>query len=88
MGLDVGSEESPEVKLGLMIKNAKVIKAVRLLEPLVEDLKKLTVDDSNTDRDLGFYKDVKDIMIKCSARYSGQLSRIRKERRGHNLLRL
>ena len=46
MGVNVGSEESPEVKLGLMIKNAKVIKAVRLLEPLVEDLKKLTVDES------------------------------------------
>ena len=65
MGLEVAGGTSTVKKLELMVKNAEVIKAVRLLEPLVEDLKKVSLDESTSDRNVGVYKDVKELMKKC-----------------------
>ena len=49
MGLVVNSELDTVQKLNLLLKNAEVVNAVKVLEPLVKDLKKITQNDSRVE---------------------------------------
>ena len=64
MGLKVASNIDTVQKLELLMKNADVIKAVQVLEPLVKDLKNLTGEE-NSSQVVNEKEDAKDLMRKC-----------------------
>ena len=64
MGLVVNSELDTVQKLNLLLKNAEVVNAVKVLEPLVKDLKKITQNDSRIEA-VNDHLDVKEVMGKC-----------------------
>ena len=64
MGLKVASNIDTVQKLELLMKNADVIKAVQVLEPLVKDLKNLTGEE-NSSQVVNEKEEAKDLMRKC-----------------------
>ena len=65
MGLKVTSNMTTVQKLELLMKNADVIKAVQVLEPLVKDLKNMTVDEPSSSQIENDKEEAKDLMNKC-----------------------
>ena len=66
IGIEVTGDLSTVQKLELIVKNNEVVKAVKILEPLVKDLKKMTlIEDGNDGETSKVHEDVKEVMREC-----------------------